>query len=107
MLSKSSSFGPLFAENFVTPFDKVDQRGGSGEGCVFPRQIQFADPTAWEQAVQTCNRVPAETVFTKVSAKGGHPTGTTAFATQLRMRDTASPSRKIWTSCRDSASALA
>src|SRR4029077_1819182 len=39
------------------------------------------------------------------SAKGGQPTGTTALATDLRIRETASPRRKTCTSCPASDSA--
>jgi len=33
----------------------------------------------------------SEIVWVKISAKGGHPTGTTAFATGCRISETASP----------------
>src|SRR6516225_6228746 len=55
-------------------------------------------PRAREQAVQTWMGVPNAMVFVNVSASGGHPTGTTASATQLRISPTASPSKKICTS---------
>src|SRR6185436_3668855 len=41
------------------------------------------------------------------SDSGAHPTGITAPATTVRMSETASPRRKIWTSCRPSTKALA
>src|SRR5580704_17446746 len=40
-----------------------------------------------------------------VSCSGGQPTGTTAAATDLRMSETASPRRNIWTECPASESA--
>jgi hypothetical protein len=43
--------------------------------------------------------------FPRTSETGGQPTGTTASATDRRMSPTASPSRKIWTSCPASANA--
>src|SRR5215472_9662206 len=51
--------------------------------------------------------VPSSMVFFNVSASGGHPTGTTASATQLRISPTASPSKKMCTSWPASAKALA
>jgi hypothetical protein len=43
--------------------------------------------------------------FFMVSSNGGQPTGTTAGAADLRISETASPSRKIWTECPASESA--
>lgn len=64
-------------------------------------------PRAREQAVQTWMLVPSSIVFARISASGGHPTGTTASETQLRISPTASPSMKICTSWLASAKALA
>src|SRR5690349_17241868 len=44
-------------------------------------------------------------IFSMVSTRGGHPTGTIALATALRMTETASPRRKICTECPASESA--
>src|SRR5437588_8995167 len=38
------------------------------------------------------------TSLARTSARGGQPTGTTALATDFRIKDTASPRRNIWTS---------
>src|SRR3954467_11472375 len=46
-------------------------------------------------------------VFAMISLSGGQPTGVTAFIVSLRIKLTASPSRKICTSCPASAKALA
>src|SRR5882757_10338075 len=43
--------------------------------------------------------------LSSVSPTGGHPTGVTALASVFRINPTASPSRKICTSCPASASA--
>src|SRR5439155_15418698 len=64
-------------------------------------------PRALAQAPQTWMRMPCPTVARSVSASGGHPTGTTAFATGFRINETASPSRKTWTSWPAAANALA
>src|SRR5260370_41864861 len=50
---------------------------------------------------------PCSMTFAKPSDKGGQPTGTTEPATALRSRETASPRRKICTSCPASAEAFA
>jgi hypothetical protein len=44
--------------------------------------------------------------FVSASKSGGQPTGTTACATDARINEVASPSRKICTLCPASASAL-
>src|SRR5688572_13652616 len=51
--------------------------------------------------------MPSPTVARSDSARGGQPTGTTAFATGSRMSETASPSRKICASWPASAGAFA
>src|SRR6476469_2074363 len=54
-----------------------------------------------------CRGTPSAIVRSSVSASGGQPTGTTAAARALRIRETASPSRKICTEWPASANALA
>ena len=70
-------------------------------------QIGFQDPRAREQAPQTWSGTRCAIVFASASDSGAHPTGTTELATAARMSETASPSRKICTSCPASAKALA
>ena len=76
---------------------------GVAKVAFFLRRSASRTPRAREHAVQTWIGTFSEIVWLKISAKGGHPTGTTAFATGCRMTETASPSRKICDSCPASA----
>src|SRR5215471_8444225 len=62
-------------------------------------------PRARLQAPQAKIGILRAATFSMVSISGGHPTGTMAAATGLRITETASPRRKIWTECPASASA--
>ncbi len=73
----------------------------------FPAKSESKTPRALEHAPQTWIGIPRLIVTLSVSAKGGQPTGTTAFAIGSRIKPTASPRRKICTSWPASASALA
>jgi len=79
---------------------------GVAKVAFFAARSDSKTPRAFEQAVQTWILIPISIVFASVSRNGGHPTGTTASETGLRISDTASPSKNIWTSCPASANAL-
>jgi len=64
-------------------------------------------PRAFEQAVQTWIGILSSIALARAWERGGHPTGMTASAMGVRMRETASPSKKICTSWPASAKALA
>src|SRR5215813_13867703 len=80
---------------------------GLAKEAFLPARSVSRTPRALEQAPQTWIGMPNATVARKVSANGGQPTGTTAFATGSRIRETASPRRKICASWPASASAFA
>src|SRR6476646_2292778 len=67
----------------------------------------WATARASEQAVHMWRGTLCCIVFGIVSDSGGQPTGTTEFITASFIKDTASPSKKIWTSCPASANAFA
>jgi hypothetical protein len=110
----SATLGPAatrlvrsFAENLVCPFNQRHQGGWSSKCRVFPTKSASTTLRAREHVVQTWMDTPSSIVLGKVSASGGQPSGTTASATGLRISDTASPSKKIWTLWPASANALA
>src|SRR5690349_12913045 len=80
---------------------------GLAKVAFFPSRSVSRTPRAREHAPQTWIGIPSEMVLSRISASGGHPTGTTASATGVRMRETPSPNKKIWVSCPASASAFA
>src|SRR5215470_7945225 len=80
---------------------------GLAKEAFLPARSVSRTPRALEQAPQTRMGMPSATVARRVSARGGQPTGTTAFATGSRISDTASPSRKICAWYPASASAFA
>jgi hypothetical protein len=61
------------------------------ERGVLAFEVGLEDPRALAQAPQTCIGSFLATLVASASDKGGHPTGTTALATTLRISDTASP----------------
>jgi hypothetical protein len=81
--------------------------GGTANVAFLDSRSLSRTPRAREHAVQTWIGTFRAWVLVRISASGGHPTGTTALATGVRIRETASPSRKTWTSCPASANALA
>src|SRR5262245_14138142 len=80
---------------------------GFANDAFFPARSVSRTPRALDQAPQTWIGMPSATVARSVSASGGQPTGTTAFATGSRISETASPRRKICASWPASTSALA
>src|SRR5918994_2173510 len=80
---------------------------GLAKVAFFPSRCVSKTPRAREHAPQTWIGIPSEIVFSRVCARGGHPTGMIEFATGFRIRETPSPRRKIWTSCPASARAFA
>ena len=68
---------------------------GVANVAFFDTRSASKTPRAFEQAVQTWILMPSAIVDARVSPSGGHPTGTTAAATGLRINETASPSKKI------------
>src|SRR5689334_9598698 len=71
--------------------------GGSENAAFLPARSSARTPRAREQAPQTWIGTRCAITFASASESGAQPTGTTAFATTVRIRDTASPSRKTWT----------
>src|SRR5262245_29023240 len=63
---------------------------GLANDAFFPARSESRTPRAREHAPQTWIGIFRFTVAAKISASGGQPTGTTAFATGCRMSDTAS-----------------
>src|SRR5215510_511291 len=57
---------------------------GFANDAAFPARSVSRTPRALEQAPQTWIGMPSATVVRSVSASGGQPTGTTAFATGSR-----------------------
>lgn len=64
-----------------------------------PTRSDSLTPRAREHAVHTWIWMSNEIVFDKISLKGGHPIGTTESETHPRIRETASPSKNMWTLC--------
>ena len=67
---------------------------GLAKEAFLPTRSSSRTPRALEHAPHTWIGVPSATVVRRASARGGQPTGTTAFATGSRIKDTASPRRK-------------
>src|SRR5215471_3489182 len=72
--------------------------GGSENAAFLPARSSLRTPRALEHAPQTWIGTRCAITFASASESGAQPTGTTAFATTVRIRVTASPSRKICTS---------
>jgi hypothetical protein len=81
----------LFGENLVRPCHQSDEHRRIRERGVLAFEVGLEDPRALAQAPQTCIGSFLATLVASASDKGGHPTGTTALATTLRISDTASP----------------
>src|SRR5215510_9781812 len=81
--------------------------GGVTKRAFFPSMSDWATARASEQAVHMWRGILCCMVLGIVSDSGGQPTGTTAFITASFIKDTASPSKKIWTSWPASANAFA
>src|SRR5262249_43162844 len=81
--------------------------GGTANVAFLPSSSASRTPRAREHAVQTWSGILWARVLARISASGGQPTGTTALATGVRSSETASPSRKIWTSWPASTNAFA
>src|SRR2546422_917613 len=79
------AISPLHSQRILSAHSTRAMRvaGVAKLACLLARS-DSRTPRAREQAVQTWMFVPSSMVFVSVSANGGHPTGTTAFATQLR-----------------------
>ena len=81
--------------------------GGVTKRAFFPSMSDWATARASEQAVHMWRGILCCIVLGIVSDSGGQPTGTTEFITASFIKDTASPSKKIWTSWPASANAFA
>ena len=86
---------------------KATRSGGVTNLEFFPARSVSRTARAREHAVQTFIGILCSMVLRKISVSGGHPTGVTDCINSSFIRLTASPSRKILTSCPASAKAFA
>src|SRR5262249_15191018 len=89
------------------PSTSATSFGGSENAAFFPARSSARTPRAREQAPQTWIGTRCAITFASASESGAQPTGTTAFATTVRISETASPSKNTWTSWPPSANAFA
>src|SRR5271166_223974 len=80
---------------------------GVANAAPLPCRSDSRTPRALEHAVQTWIFTPSSIVRASTSRNGGQPTGTIASASEVRISDTASPSKNMSTSWPASANALA
>src|ERR1700730_4230052 len=77
---------------------KPTNAAGAEKVAFLPTRSASRTPRAREPAPQTCIGTLWSITFARAPERGAHPTGTTEPATTARIRETASPRRKIWTS---------
>src|SRR5260370_33412306 len=88
---ESSSLG----DDAVGPLHQADKNCGIAEFCAPLSYICFRDPTGPAAGPSSKDGNVFGHIFSNVSLSGGQPTGTTAFAVALRIKEVASPRRKI------------
>jgi hypothetical protein len=81
--------------------------GGVTNRAFLPSRSVSRTARAREHAVQMLSGILCPIVSSIIVDRGAHPTGVTEFIISFLMRFTASPSRKICTSCPASAKAFA
>src|SRR5437588_5815086 len=85
----------------------ITRSGGVTKRAFLPSRSVSRTARAREQAVQMLSGIRCAIVFGMISDSGGQPTGVTEAIISSFIRLTASPSRKMRTSCPASAKALA
>src|SRR5205085_12655897 len=85
----------------------ITRSGGVTKRAFLPSRSVSRTARAREQAIQRLSGIRCAIVFGMISDSGGQPTGVTEAIISSFIRLTASPSRKIRTSCPASAKAFA
>src|SRR5881227_1698464 len=107
VIASTCGEGPYSLSTLSAHCTSITRSGGVTKRAFLPSRSVSRTARAREQAVQMLSGIRCAIVFGMISDSGGQPTGVTEAIISSFIRLTASPSRKIRTSCPASAKAFA